>query len=218
MADHGRSAGNGLPHDQVRVPRPAYWCRHGYAVANVDPRGVGHSQGDINMFGTQDGRDGYDFIEWLATQYWCNGKVGMSGNSGVAMTQWRIAAEQPPHLTCIAPWEGTGDLYRESLYEGGIPALGFNDFIVGSLIGSRVCGRQRGHGQGVPFHECLLGRQDPEVAKHQDSYVHDGLLEPLSPAGLHGRLQKDPVTQRSGSERTGSSSGPTPTAPRAWRT
>ncbi len=116
-------------------PDPGYWCRHGYAVANTDPRGVGHSQGDINMFGTQDGRDGYDFIEWLATQHWCSGKVGMSGNSGVAMTQWRIAAEQPPHLTCIAPWEGTGDLYRESLYEGGIPALGFSDFIVGSLTG-----------------------------------------------------------------------------------
>jgi predicted acyl esterase len=116
-------------------PDPAYWCRHGYAVANVDPRGVGHSQGDINMFGTQDGRDGHDFIEWLATQHWCNGKVGMSGNSGVAMTQWRIAAEKPPHLICIAPWEGTGDLYRESLYEGGIPAFGFNDFIVGSLTG-----------------------------------------------------------------------------------
>jgi uncharacterized protein len=116
-------------------PDPAYWCRHGYAVANVDPRGCGHSLGDINMFGTQDGRDGYDFIEWLATQHWCNGKVGMSGNSGVAMTQWRIAAEKPSHLACIAPWEGTGDLYRESLYEGGIPALGFSDFIVGSLTG-----------------------------------------------------------------------------------
>ncbi|RJR34469.1 MAG: CocE/NonD family hydrolase [Desulfobacteraceae bacterium] len=117
-------------------PDPAFWCRHGYAVANVDPRGVGHSQGDVNMFGTQDGRDGYDFIEWVATEHWCNGKVGMGGNSGVAMTQWRIAAEQPPHLACIAPWEGTGDLYRESLYEGGIPALGFNDFIVGSLTGT----------------------------------------------------------------------------------
>ena len=117
-------------------PDPAFWCRHGYAIANVDPRGIGHSEGDVCMFGTQDGRDGYDFIEWLATQFWCNGKVGMGGNSGVAMTQWRIAAEQPPHLACIAPWEGTGDLYRESLYEGGIPALGFNDFIVGSLVGN----------------------------------------------------------------------------------
>jgi uncharacterized protein len=102
---------------------PAYWCHQGYACANADPRGVGHSQGDANIFGSQDGRDGYDFIEWLATQHWCNGKIGMFGNSGVAMVQWRIAAEQPPHLACIAPWEGTGDLYRESIFDGGM--LGF---------------------------------------------------------------------------------------------
>jgi predicted acyl esterase len=99
---------------------PGYWCRQGYAIANVDPRGVGHSQGEVNLFNSQDGRDGYDYIEWIATQHWCNGKVALFGNSGVAMTQWRIAAEQPPHLACIAPWEGTGDLYRESIFEGGI--------------------------------------------------------------------------------------------------
>jgi len=115
---------------------PAYWCHYGYAIVNPDPRGVCRSEGDINMFGSQDGRDGYDFIEWLATQHWSNGKVGMFGNSGVGMVQYRIAAEQPPHLACIAPWEGTGDLYRESLYEGGIPSLGFNSFISGSLVGS----------------------------------------------------------------------------------
>ena len=81
---------------------PAYWCRMGYGVANVDPRGVGNSEGDISMFGIQDGRDGYDYIEWAAQQSWCTGKVGMFGNSGVCMVQWRIAAEQPPHLACIA--------------------------------------------------------------------------------------------------------------------
>lgn len=106
---------------------PAYWCRQGYAVANVDPRGVGNSQGDISSFGIQDGRDGYDFIEWAAQQDWCDGDVGMFGNSGVAMTIWRIAAERPPHLACIAVWEGTGDMYRESLAPGGIPAPYFNE-------------------------------------------------------------------------------------------
>jgi uncharacterized protein len=116
-------------------PDPGFWCRNGYAVANADPRGVGNSEGDVNMFGTQDAHDCCDFIEWLAVQHWCSGKVGMGGNSGVAMTHWRVAAEQPSHLVCIAPWEGTGDLYRESLYEGGIPALGFADFIVSSLVG-----------------------------------------------------------------------------------
>lgn len=116
-------------------PDPAYWCRKGYAVVNVDPRGTGNSEGDICMFGSQDGRDGYDCIEWLAQQHWCTGKIALAGNSAVAMSQWRIAAEVPPHLTCIAPWEGTGDIYRESIYEGGIPALTFNEFIVSQASG-----------------------------------------------------------------------------------
>lgn len=116
-------------------PDPGFWCHHGYAVANVDPRGVGHSEGDICIMGSQDARDGYDFIEWVAGQHWCSGRVGMGGNSFVAMTQFRIAAQQPPHLACIAPWEATCDIYRESIYEGGVPAIGFNEFIVASLTG-----------------------------------------------------------------------------------
>ncbi len=130
---------------------PAYWCHQGYAVANVDPRGVGHSEGDINMFGTQDGRDGYDFVEWLATQPWCNGKIGMCGNSGVAMPHWRIAAEQPPHLACIAPWEGTGDLYRESLAEGGISMKSFASFIIGSLVGENYVDDMAANIETHPF-------------------------------------------------------------------
>lgn len=117
-------------------PDPAYWCYQGYAVANVDVRGSGHSEGNVHMFTHQDREDGYDFVEWLATQHWCNGKIGMSGNSGVAMHQWGIAAEQPPHLACIAPWECTTDLYRESLFEGGIPALSFNEFIAAQVTGT----------------------------------------------------------------------------------
>jgi len=116
-------------------PDPGFWCRHGYAVANVDSRGAGRSDGDVNVMDYTDGEDGYDFVEWLAGQWWCNGKIGMAGNSAVAMTQWRIAAECPPHLACIAPWEGSGDIYRQSLYEGGIPALSFNDFVVSSVTG-----------------------------------------------------------------------------------
>lgn len=114
---------------------PLFWCRNGYAVANVSPRGVGNSQGNVSNFGIQDGKDGYDFVEWAAAQDWCNGRVGMFGNSALAMTQLRIAAEQPPHLACIAPWEGTGDLYRESLAFGGIKSPGFNAGVA-SMIAS----------------------------------------------------------------------------------
>ena len=117
-------------------PDPLYWCYQGYAVANVDVRGAGHSEGNVHMFTHQDREDGYDFVEWIATQWWCNGNVGMAGNSGVAIHQWGIAAMQPPHLKCIAPWESTTDLYRESFFEGGVPALSFNKFISAQVTGT----------------------------------------------------------------------------------
>jgi len=71
-------------------PDPGFWCHHGYAVANVDPRGVGHSQGDICIMGTQDARDGYDFIEWVAKQHWCNGRVGMASSNSWTV-RWLLA-------------------------------------------------------------------------------------------------------------------------------
>lgn len=111
---------------------PGFWCRHGYAVANVDPRGIGHSEGDVVLWGEEDGKDGANFIDWAAEQGWCNGRVTMFGNSGVCMVVWRIAAQQPKHLTCIAAWEGTGDMYRESLTYNGIPRPFFENFITSS--------------------------------------------------------------------------------------
>ena len=116
-------------------PDPAYWCKHGYAVINVDSRGAGNSEGNLVVWGEQDGRDGHDVVEWVAQQPWSNGKVGMAGNSGLAMSQWWIAAERPEHLAAIAPWEGTSDLYREFVCEGGIPAPGFNSFVMGETAG-----------------------------------------------------------------------------------
>lgn len=106
-------------------PDPAYWCAQGYAICNPDARGVAHSEGNIAMIGTQEGRDCYDLIEWLAVQEWCNGKVGMSGTSYLAFTQWFVAAEQPPHLAAINPNEGLSDAYRDLSMRGGMPDLHF---------------------------------------------------------------------------------------------
>ena len=116
-------------------PDPGYWCYKGYAIANIDIRGCGRSEGDMIFWGEQYGQDGYDYVEWIAQEAWCNGNVGMFGNSGLCMSQWRVAATNPPHLACIAGWEGTGDYYREAMMEGGIPALGFNDDMLSKLVG-----------------------------------------------------------------------------------
>ncbi|NLY39526.1 MAG: CocE/NonD family hydrolase [Firmicutes bacterium] len=116
-------------------PDPEYWCRHGYAVVNVDIRGIGNSEGDMQHWGSQDGKDGYDVVEWLAAREWCNGRIGFSGNSWLAISQWFIAAERPPHLAAIAPWEGHSDMYRDDLSIGGVVETGFSDRSILDRVG-----------------------------------------------------------------------------------
>ncbi len=111
--------------EKFEGPDPAYWCAQGYAICNPDPRGIAHSEGDSAMFGRQEGQDCHDLIEWLAAQEWCTGKVAMSGTSYLAFSQWFTAAEQPPHLAAINPWEGFSDVYRDLVLRGGLPDLGF---------------------------------------------------------------------------------------------
>ncbi|KAB8208424.1 Alpha/Beta hydrolase protein [Aspergillus parasiticus] len=98
---------------------PQAWCPKGYAIVSVDTRGAGNSDGQICVMGSQDAEDGYDVVEAIAAMDWCNGSIGMAGNSALAIAQWFIAAQQPPSLKAIAPWEGLGDLYREQFCRGG---------------------------------------------------------------------------------------------------
>lgn len=108
------------------APDPAYWVDQGYAVVVIDVPGLMHSGGNALSWGSAGGRQLYDAIEWVASQTWSNSRVGMSGNSQLAIQQWFGAAEQPPHLAAIAPWEASFDLYRDSLAKGGIPETGFH--------------------------------------------------------------------------------------------
>ncbi len=111
--------------EKFEGPDPAYWCAQGYAICNPDIRGVVDSEGDSVLWDRQEGRDCYDLIEWLAKQEWCTGKVAMSGTSYLAVSQWFTAAEQPPHLAAINPWEGVSDVYRDLVMRGGMPDIGF---------------------------------------------------------------------------------------------
>ena len=116
-------------------PDPAYWCAQGYAVCNPDPRGAFNSEGDIRIWSRKEGEDYCDLIEWLGVQDWCNGAVGLTGNSYLAISQWFAAAERPPHLKAIAPWEGMSDIYRDLVVRGGIPDYPFSHRLCGNLTG-----------------------------------------------------------------------------------
>jgi putative CocE/NonD family hydrolase len=84
---------------------PANFTRRGYAFVRALVRGRGRSGGSKSEnLGLQVGRDGYDLVEWIAAQPWSDGRVVMYGGSFVGMTQWRTAAQHPPHLAAIAPY------------------------------------------------------------------------------------------------------------------
>jgi putative CocE/NonD family hydrolase len=96
----------------------AYFARRGYVLLMQDVRGRGDSDGELGD-SPQEGRDGYDSIEWIARQPWSNGRVGMMGLSYLGWVQWLAAGEKPPHLVCIAPAASPGFPFEDEPYRGG---------------------------------------------------------------------------------------------------
>jgi predicted acyl esterase len=97
-----------------------FFVPRGYVHVIAQVRGSGLSRGHWNMYDIKEQQDGYDLIEWIARQPWCNGNVGMIGDSYFAVNQFLIAAQRPPHLKCIVPWDGGTDAYRDRQYQGGL--------------------------------------------------------------------------------------------------
>ena len=91
--------------DGARRGEFATFVRRGYVFVQVYVRGRGRSGGEkTDDLGLQVGLDGHDVVEWIAAQPWSDGHVVMYGGSFVGMTQWRTAAQVPPHLSAIAPY------------------------------------------------------------------------------------------------------------------
>lgn len=84
------------------LERATYLAKNGYVFALIDVRGRGNSEGRFEPF-TNEGRDGYDIVEWLAEQPWCDGQVTMWGGSYAGFDQWSTLKEFPPHLKTIVP-------------------------------------------------------------------------------------------------------------------
>ncbi len=87
---------------QMHEPYGTFWARRGYAAIIQDCRGRLESGGVWEPY-VNEGKDGYDTIEWIASQPWSNGKVGMIGVSYEGLLQWQAAVEKPPHLVTIIP-------------------------------------------------------------------------------------------------------------------
>jgi hypothetical protein len=97
----------------------------GYSYIWVDVPGTGRSEGTWDPVSREEGEALYDVIEWVATQDWSTGKIGMIGQSYLCWSAWNAARTRPPHLTTIVAYDGACDMYRDWMYQGGIPALMF---------------------------------------------------------------------------------------------
>jgi uncharacterized protein len=113
-ADVWRPAGPGpfpvlvyrTPYDKTKAPESYTTIRNavgrGYAVVAQDVRGRYASDGEFDPY-RNEGRDGYDTIEWAAVQPWSNGRIGTFGLSYPGAVQWLAALESPPHLVAMVP-------------------------------------------------------------------------------------------------------------------
>ena len=96
---------------------PLKAAKQGYIVVLVDVRGRLRSEGEFEAYRNEK-KDGYDVIEWVAHQSYCNGKVGTYGGSYPGIVQWQAMSEAPPHLMAAAP-EMTPISSHDFIYYGG---------------------------------------------------------------------------------------------------
>jgi predicted acyl esterase len=138
-ADTGVAAGEGDPLVPDEPYNPGLVDRFvplGYAVAFADVRGNHNAGGCIDQTGPEQWQDGYDYVEWLGTQDWSNGKVGMYGASYDGETQFTTAMMAPPHLATIVPVASVSNQYEWSFYQGvpyeTQPLAGMGSYFAGS--------------------------------------------------------------------------------------
>jgi predicted acyl esterase len=90
----------------------------GYACVGQDERGRGASGGHYTGY-ADEGGDGRATIEWIASQWWCDGNVGTLGGSALGMAQYALAPGAPRALKCLVPIVATPDFYHHAVYQGG---------------------------------------------------------------------------------------------------
>lgn len=90
---------------------------HGYAAVYQDTRGRNGSEGEDRVY-ADDACDGYDTLDWIADQPWCNGRIGMSGSSAGATTTFAAASQRHPKLRAFFAQVGGSSIYDDVVYEG----------------------------------------------------------------------------------------------------
>jgi putative CocE/NonD family hydrolase len=106
-----------------------YWARRGYAFVVQDVRGRWASEDEYDPF-VHEFDDGFDTVDWVSRQPWCNGSIGPMGESYYGYTTWCMALSGHPAVKAAAPGDTTVDMYQSAFRSN---ALCFNPFGVWAL-------------------------------------------------------------------------------------
>ena len=93
------------------------FARAGYVGVRVDISGTGESDGDWDdEYSARELADGCEIIEWIASQPWCDGNLGMMGISWGGFNSLQIAALQPEALKAVISIGTTVDRYNDDIH------------------------------------------------------------------------------------------------------
>jgi uncharacterized protein len=106
--------------------------KSGYVVVVVERPGTGASFGTYSGFDAAMAREANEILNWMAAQQWCDGNIGMFGDSAQAQVQFAAASTGNPHLKALFAESTWMDIYHSFMYPGGIYDKAFGDFYVWS--------------------------------------------------------------------------------------
>jgi putative CocE/NonD family hydrolase len=190
-----------LPYDkdellqQWNAIHPIRAAESGYAVVFQDTRGRFRSEGDFEPY-VHEGADGYDSVEWVARQPWCNGRVGMTGASYFGMAQWLAAVARPPRSAKQATHQTHHQPYVHNLPNCGTMHLSqppFDGFCPGTLctLSSRLahsCPQRDTLTRGWRFRAAAKPQRDADAC-HRITEALNKPLKPLRIFQCHQRCQ-----------------------------
>jgi putative CocE/NonD family hydrolase len=110
---------NRTPYGKAQTEIPAtFLSQQGYVIVAQDVRGRYDSEGEFYPL-VNEPQDGYDTLEWIGVQPWCDGNVGMMGGSYEGWVQWAAATQGSSYLKTIMPGCICTDWYKDNCYSGG---------------------------------------------------------------------------------------------------
>jgi len=169
------------PYDKTREHTKPFLrslAERGYIVAIQDTRGRFNSDGVFFPY-RDDRADGYDTVEWVAAQDWCNGNIGMAGGSYIGQTQWFAAAECPPHLKAIVPLVSPPDAFFNEPICNGCFLLPMGEWMV--WMGRRSWQRPSTYelfNESQPYFGALPVSDLPNEARFESAWWKEWMQHP----------------------------------------